>query len=415
MADRSSTLSRWFTRRPWATPQTADMAAAGVLCLLDLAIFSSITSAQWRADATVSIGVVILYGVLGFVPLVWRRQAPMTVLGFMVLHSIAASSSVLGYRPVLGVLAGLYAVASGTTGWRAFTALPLGYAASAVWVVDEVTEANREGRPAPWLVSLFGFGLLVTAVWLTGRGVHVYRQRYAALELKRQHAAREAAASERARIARDLHDIVSHAVSVMVLQAAGAQLVLTKDPERARQALRHIETSGKQAMSELRRLLDVLHPATDDEPEQALRQGIEDLDELIAEFRRAGLQVELHRHGRAQALDPSVDLSAYRIVREALTNVAKHAGTHARVVVSVDWGDALQLRIFNEDSGAARPRSPHLSTGYGLVGLRERATTVGGQLGAGQTPDGGFEVVATLPVASLPQPSVSAHVESDAP
>ncbi len=217
----------------------------------------------------------------------------------------------------------------------------------------------------------------------------------------------------------ELHDIIAHCVSVMLLQAAGARRVLASDPERAARALANIEDTGTQATAELRRLLSVLRTgdAVEDGVELGPQRGLSDLQPLLERVRAAGVPVRLLLHGEPGRLDPSVELTAYRIVQEALTNVIKHAGEGADATVELQWADdVLHLAVTDDGCGQVDPVPAQRSTGQGLLGLRERAVAVGGQLCAGPLLGGGFRVTATLPRApsnatTLPAtgPSSSAH------
>ncbi len=205
----------------------------------------------------------------------------------------------------------------------------------------------------------------------------------------------EAIADERARIARELHDVVAHAISVIVLQARGGRRMLTEDPDETRTALDAIEHAGEQALAEMRRLLGMLH-AADERAVLAPQPGLGRLDELAAEVAAAGLPVEVRIEGEAVELPPSIDVSAYRIVQEALTNALKHAGP-ARATVCVRYGTAaLELDIDDDGPGNGNGGG----SGHGLVGLRERVGVYGGELEAGANPDGGFRVRARLPLSA---------------
>ena len=213
------------------------------------------------------------------------------------------------------------------------------------------------------------------------------------VEREREQRERAAVAEERRRIARDLHDVVAHGVGVMTVQAGAARLLLEEDPERARAPLLAVEETGRQALGELRRLLGILRA---DEPATALRPqpGLADLEDLLAQARGAGLPAELVVEGTPATLPAGVDLAAYRIVQEGLTNTRKHAGP-ARAQVAVRYAsDALELR-----DQRRRTRGRHDGGGgHGLVGMRERVALYGGQLEAGPRPEGGFSVRARLPL-----------------
>jgi signal transduction histidine kinase len=207
----------------------------------------------------------------------------------------------------------------------------------------------------------------------------------------REQQAREAVMEERVRIARELHDMVAHSVTVMVIQAGVVRRRLDAGLDVDPQLLQSIEVSGREAVGELRRTLGLLRG---DAAETAPPAGLDRLDELVGQVREAGLAVSVHRGGQAVTLPPAVDLSAYRIVQEALTNVLKHAGT-ANATVTVDFRtDGLHLTV--EDDGKAAHSSS--GGGQGLIGMRERVTLFGGELTAGPRPEGGFSVRARLPV-----------------
>jgi signal transduction histidine kinase len=203
----------------------------------------------------------------------------------------------------------------------------------------------------------------------------------------------EAIADERARIARELHDVVAHAISVIVLQARGGRRMLGEDPGETRTALDAIEHAGEQALTEMRRLLGMLR-AVDERVALAPQPGLARLDDLAAEVAAAGLPVDVHLEGEPVELTPSVDVSAYRIVQEALTNVLKHAGP-ARADVWVRYRpDVLELEVVDDGSGTGQGGG----SGNGLLGIRERVGVYGGDLEAGANPGGGFRLRARLPL-----------------
>jgi signal transduction histidine kinase len=246
-------------------------------------------------------------------------------------------------------------------------------------------------------------GLLV-ATWAIGDNVrrrHAYltrvQAREAAIEEEQQERARVAVAEERARIARELHDVISHNVSVMVLQAAAGADVFTTHPERSREALGSIETAGREALTELRRLLSVVQAPAGEADGLAPPPGLARLPELVERVRATGLDVTLAVTGDAGTLPAGVDLSAYRIVQEALTNTLKHAhAEQARVALSFG-GDVLELEVV-DDGTAAVQADAGAGRGHGLIGMRERAAVFGGELEAGPRGGGGFAVRATIPL-----------------
>jgi signal transduction histidine kinase len=251
-----------------------------------------------------------------------------------------------------------------------------------------------------WLVAIFA------GVWMWGRYVRMRRAYAAELEARAERAerdreaeARRAVAAERARIARELHDVVAHHVSVTVVQAGAARQLLDTDPGRARSALVAIEEAGRRALTAMPSLLRALRADEADET-RAPQPTLSDLDGLVGSVTAAGLPVRLRIEGRRRPLPAGVDLSAYRIVQEALTNTLKHAGP-AHAEVAVCYGrEALELRVVDDGDGALRPAAA--GSGHGLVGMRERVALFGGQLHAGPRPEGGYQVVARLPLDAAP-------------
>jgi signal transduction histidine kinase len=209
--------------------------------------------------------------------------------------------------------------------------------------------------------------------------------------------AARAVAEERRRIAREMHDVVAHSMSVMVVQAGGARRILRQDPARADAAGEQIERTGREALAEMRRMLGFLRAGEDDPTEP--QPGLERLDALVARTRDAGLPVTVRVVGEPRRLSSGLDLTAYRIVQEGLTNALKHAGG-APTEVDVRWG-AQRLELEIRDDGRGRPptRPPNGDGGgHGLVGMQERVRLYGGELRAGRSENGGFAVLARLPL-----------------
>ena len=239
---------------------------------------------------------------------------------------------------------------------------------------------------------------LFVIAWLAGYGLRgraeqaeAAEQRAAQAERDRETAARIAVAEERSRIARELHDIVAHAVSVMVLQTGAVRHRLPASDDR--EALVEVEKTGRAALTEMRRLLGALRE--DDDLELAPQPGLATLDSLVEAFRRSGLPVQVQVDGEEVPLPRALDLSAYRIVQEALTNTRRHARA-TRACVRLSYGpDALQVEITDDGRGPVNPRA-----GHGLIGMRERAALYGGSLDAGPTARGGFRVAAAFPLGA---------------
>lgn len=257
--------------------------------------------------------------------------------------------------------------------------------------------------------NVFGFGFIVVCLaiaWVLGDSMRTRRAYYAELEeratrleFERDQQAQIAGAAERARIARELHDVVAHNVSVMVVQADGAAYALDASPDRAREALGAIATTGREALAEMRRLLGVLRSQSESD-EYVPQPGVDQLDDLVEQVRGTGLEVDLAVEGVPVELPQSVALAAYRIVQEALTNTRKHAGPGAGATVRVGYGeDGLEMEIIDDGRGAAAPGD---GLGHGLVGMRERVAMLGGRLHTGPDAGGGWAVRALLPYAGRP-------------
>jgi signal transduction histidine kinase len=222
------------------------------------------------------------------------------------------------------------------------------------------------------------------------------RERVATVERERAAAAERAAADERSRIARELHDVVAHSVSVMVVQASGVRRLLHGDQEREREALLSVEHIGREALAEMRRMLGVMRTGEEKPAELAPQPGLLHLDRLIAQVEEAGLPVTLRVEGERPELPIGIDLSAYRIVQEGLTNTLKHApGAHAEVVIR--YGEnGVEVEV--TDDGVGSVNGSRAGGGHGLVGMRERVALYGGSLDAGPRDGGGFALRAQLPV-----------------
>jgi signal transduction histidine kinase len=219
------------------------------------------------------------------------------------------------------------------------------------------------------------------------------------LEVEREAQAATAVADERRRIARELHDVVAHSVSVMVVQSGAARRVLDDDPDQAMEALGEVERNGRQALSELRRLLGLMRDGDDGAAAREPQPTLAGIDDLIRRARDAGLPTELRHEGKPFALPMGCDLAAYRVVQEALTNSLKHAGAGAHAKVLLRWtGKELELDITDTGNGLAAA-GPDLDRplGQGLVGMRERVALCGGDMQAGPRSHGGFRVRATIP------------------
>ena len=321
---------------------------------------------------------------LGCLPLAIRLRRPLMVL-FVVLGAAVALSAVdQGFDLGVAVAIAVYSAAAHLPRDR-FTRVAAPVAVGAVFA------SQFEGLPGSNLVEVviavtFSAGLPM----LIGRIGFNRRRR---ISIDRDRAAHDAVADERARIARELHDIVAHAMSVMVVQAGAARTVVDSDPRAAKAAIGRIEETGRDGMAEMRRLVAILKDGSGD-ADLAPQPGLYRLGSLVDSIRAAGLQVEVVTRGEPRPLPAGVDLAAYRLVQEALTNVIKHAGS-ASARVSLEWApDGLVVEVADDGRGGTRDA---VSAGHGLVGMRERVAIYGGSLETGSRPGGGFVVRAHLP------------------
>jgi signal transduction histidine kinase len=334
----------------------------------------------------------VVFPLLLGTPLAWRRRAPLAsytvILAVVAAQALITADSPEGLEMIYAMSVGSYSVATYGTRAHAIAGLALGLAGYAVY-----SAANRDirsGRTGELWAGAF-FAAVLVAAWLVGTYVRYRRDERrmrAAAALAGEHA-RAAVEEERARLARDMHDVIAHNLSVVVVQAAGARAAGKGDPA----TLAKIENSGRESLTEMRRLLGVLRRDSDDEPPRAPRSGITDLGPLVERVRAAGVPVELSVTGDATGLPAVLDLCAYRIVQESLTNVLKHAGrAAARVDVRCE-PDAVTIDVVDDGAGPVVSHTP----GHGLIGMRERVAIFDGQLSAGAGPDGGFAVHARLP------------------
>jgi signal transduction histidine kinase len=320
--------------------------------------------------------------------LYWRRRAPLAVLGVAVVAWAATLGS--GYAD-LGVVTIVALYSAGRYAPGDMWAHAGVAAAIAVVSVDILT------GPAPWGQAVFG-GVVLFVAWYVGRRLRLRTERAAQLQREQAAEARRIVIEERARIARELHDVVAHRVSLMTVQAGAAKAVAAEDPEGARRAMAAVEEAGRQALEELRHLLGVLRPETDLDG-LGPQPGLADLPRLVEQLREAGVEVSLATDGVPAELPARVDLFAYRIVQEALTNVLKHAGPGTRTEVRLGT-DRSGIVVEVADDGHGASVLP--GAGHGIVGMRERALLLGGTLDARPRPGGGFRVVAHLPTGGEP-------------
>jgi signal transduction histidine kinase len=237
-------------------------------------------------------------------------------------------------------------------------------------------------------------GRLLEARQFAHQQVSLHAQR---VESERDQTIRAAVSQERTRIARELHDVVAHSVSVMVVQAGAAEDLLDRDPQRARLPLQTIQETGRQAVADMQRMLGLLRGEHSDQA-LAPQPGTEQLSELVNQMAEAGLPVQLRIEGARRPLSPGVELAAFRVVQEALTNTLKHAGPAQADVVIRYSSDALEIYVLDNGTGPAASRPVGSGAGHGLIGIRERAAVYGGTVAAGPAAGGGFAVRVLLPL-----------------
>jgi signal transduction histidine kinase len=329
-------------------------------------------------------------------PIAWHRRHPVAAV-------VVTGVAIVGYAaghftafPGYAAFAMVFAVSLHSARGRGVLAL-------AVMTLTLGVAMAWQTQPTVTASTSFATVLALVVAWLAGDNLRVRQERLQAvqnraqrLEAEREDRARQAVTEERLRIARELHDVVAHSMSVIAVQAGVAHHVIDSRPELARQALATVETTTRSALVEMRRLLGVLRQP--DEPSASLTPspGLADVPALVAQFAEAGLPVEVTVTGAGGDVPDGVDLSAYRIVQEGLTNVLRHGGPKATVTIAHEPG---QVHVTIADDGSDRP--PRGEPGHGLIGMRERVTVFGGTLTAGPRPGGGFDLAATLPYAAV--------------
>jgi signal transduction histidine kinase len=322
------------------------------------------------------------------VALAWRRRSPTAAAVVVGGAAVLQVAAVARYAPFLPLLLPLLLVNYANAAYGRSRLRIAGLAAvtgGVATVVALIPEARTSSE------ALFS-AVVVAGSWLVGDVVRQRQRRLEIVEASREEWARAAVAGERVRIARELHDVVAHSVSLMGVQAGAARLLLDEDVVKARRALASIEATARDSVAELQRLLAILRTADAEELEP--QPTLSDLPALAAATRASGLAVNLETDAHAAHLAPGPSLAAYRIVQEALTNVLKHAqATRADVRVAVE-GDALEVEVVDDGRGLRLRRR----RGHGLIGMHERAMLYGGTLEAGRRADGGFTVRARFPL-----------------
>jgi signal transduction histidine kinase len=363
-------------------PRVFDAVLAAVVFVVSIFLVLGEDTLAWRQFDEI-MPTAVLVSAVASGSLLWRRTRPLVILGLLMALEMLPSS-VAPPDSTFAIPFALYS--AGRYGendrWN-FLLL-----AAAVGIVSIPTYMDNEDVAEFALAVIFMFG-----IWYAGRRVRFRGERLAEREELRREEALRTVVEERTRIARELHDVVAHRVSLMTVQAGAARTIATDDPEKAAEAMGAVEQAGREVLGELRHLLDVLRP--DAEGDLFPQPGLIDIPHLVDEFNEAGLEVTLSVHGEEVELPVRVELAVYRIVQEALTNALRHAGPDARAMVRLETnGDGVRIEVTDDGIGA----SPGVNGGHGIVGMRERAQLLGGGFHAGPRPRGGYSVSAYLPV-----------------
>lgn len=407
---RGSTWRHWFdpgephlSRGPFARwPRATDGVLAVIVFGLSLVavVASDLNDGQDFTFATIGDrprGAFALLAVAAFA-LLWRRRQPIATTAFLLVVMMFWALAGYGDGQELALVVAVYGVGRYSTDHR--LSLITLTAVVAVSILGTVIDTHQRIDILPAII-------LTALPWYVGRRIHnrgdyltLLRERAERLEADQQARARQAVADERSRIARELHDVVAHQVSMMTVQAGAAKTIARDDLDTAIGAMRDVETAGRQALGELRHLLGVLRPPADKTDELGPQPGLADITTLAEQLGHTGADVTLTSAHLLDALPASVDLSAYRIVQESFTNIVKHAGPSPTVAVSVGLDDSgLVIEITNTTTTTSHDLP---GSGFGIAGMRERATLLGGTLDAAPLPPDRFRVRAHLPFTVEP-------------
>ena len=394
------TLRAPLTKRlqPWHW-----VAIDGVVAVLLALVF---LVGSTRPAYGIPLWVAYLLALISTLPVAVRRLWPLPVLGIVLAGSVAAMAIGTGKDPSVAVALALYLVALRYP-WRTSTAVLAGVLVLTAAGTAAGGSALDHNQASAVAARFVGSAVVLIAAWVIGVAVRQQRAYTAGLHEQAERRiqaqldeGRRAATEERLRIARELHDVVAHSLSLIAVQAGVGNYVAGARPEEAARALASIETTSRDAMREMRRLLGVLR---DDSAgtDLAPAHGLADVGQLVTGTADAGVRVQLEIRGTQRPVPPGVGLAAYRIIQEALTNVVKHAHTKASRVLVTHTDDALCLEI-TDDGRGARADAVAASGGHGIAGMRERASLFGGELHAGPLPGRGFRVGVRLPLDRAP-------------
>jgi signal transduction histidine kinase len=387
-------VSAWLRRHKWFVDLVV-MLPVLALALIVRPRYVGLTTEGFPREIPLDIHLFLVFGTC--LPLIFRRRWPRVVFALVAL--VAFVQWLLGVNLAvsdLPVLITMYTVAAECTfRWALAASMVAEFGVFlAVFSMARSSHLREEWR------STIPSTVTIAAIVLSGLYVNTRRkytvsleERAKRLERERDAKAEAAAAAERARIAREMHDVIAHSISVMVIQADGAAWQVETDAARARRAMEAIGTTGRQALTEMRRMLGVLREGGG--TALAPQPGVDQIGDLVEQMRTAGLPIQLVSEGTPVPLPAGLELTVYRIVQEALTNVLKHAGPAATARAEIHYGDQqIEVRVRDDGRGATFSDGH----GHGLVGMRERAAVYGGTIRAEPAVGGGFEVIAQLPV-----------------
>jgi signal transduction histidine kinase len=380
-----------------------------ILCATFAALVGVDVASGIRLEGPVALNVIAFAAIIGL-PLLRRRAPVVAICGWSGLLIVMASALTNPYEMTcafIGLFVYPYAVGAYGSGKRILLGVP------AIWLA--LTAMALAHEPFVWgdifFPATFGTMFLLAGRVVRNRARLTAELHEAALRAgeERDAEAERAIADERRRIAREMHDVVAHSVSMMVIQAGGARRILDRDPDRAAAAAELIERTGREALREMRHVLGLLH--TDDEPiEFAPQPTLLELESLVERVRAAGVDATLSVEGDRRELPAGLDLAAFRIVQEALTNAAKHGGGAATEVRVRYENDAVEVLVADSGDGGLDVRLD--GSGHGLTGMRERVRVYGGELHAGRRDGGGFEVRARLPLLAEDEAALTAGARS---